>query len=57
MIAHLFAVATSCYPNCHPGGTVPSPVQESGNAALGAAALLVVILLLKSVLFSKGKGK
>jgi hypothetical protein len=53
MILHL---ATSCFPNCHPTGTDPTALQQSGNAALGFAALIVVGVILKAILFG-GKGK
>jgi len=54
MLAHLAVVAASCYPNCHPAGTNPDAVQQSGNAALGAAAILIVVMLL---LFGRGKAR
>jgi hypothetical protein len=51
MILHL---ATSCFPNCHPAGTSPDQLQQSGNMALGLAFFGLIALLLMS---RKGRGK
>lgn len=41
---HIFTVASSCFPNCHPTGQPPvSGVANSGYAALGIAFVLLVV--------------
>jgi hypothetical protein len=49
-VTHLLILAGSCFPNCHPAGvTGTDPVQQSGSAALGFAAIgLVVLFLLRN---------
>lgn len=45
---HHLITASSCFPNCHPAGTDPTQLQQSGNLGLGVAAILVIVLLLLS---------
>jgi flagellar biogenesis protein FliO len=45
-------LATSCFPNCHPAGQQVSGFQASGNLALAAA---IVCLLLLVVMKVRGK--
>jgi hypothetical protein len=45
VILHL---ATSCFPNCHPAGTNPNQLQESGNIGLGLAFIGLIILIIMS---------
>ena len=53
MMTHIMILA-GCFPNCHPAGTDPTALQQSGNTGLGAAALILVGVLLWKML-TKGK--
>jgi len=57
MIIHHLVTIAGCFPNCHPAGTTTTGVQESGNTALGAAALIAGILLFIKILGGKGSKK
>jgi hypothetical protein len=62
IVIHIWHLAGSCFPNCHPTGYHGGALAQSGNAALGAAALLLVGVAVWKILTSKsggssGKGK
>jgi hypothetical protein len=58
VIPHLHYLADYCWPNCHPApssGVGTTPAGETGDAALGAAAFLIVAIILKQILFGGGR--
>jgi flagellar biogenesis protein FliO len=42
-------LATSCFPNCHPAGQQIGGFQASGDLALAAAIVCVLILVVMKV--------
>jgi hypothetical protein len=45
----MLTLAGSCFPNCHPAGQHASAFQESGNIALAAAFVCVIMLIVLAV--------
>lgn len=44
----MWVLAGSCFPNCHPAGQTYDTLNQSGNVGLGAAVVLLLVLVLMS---------